>query len=159
MRRIKQYFAVLALFLCACTATQTTPLPTSPKASLERPIYTPVTPVEAPTAFTHTVKQQEIDGVRYILIREEDSKKVMQAYVSAESNTDLVRKLDELNRLRVEQLNTTIDILELEELRNEKLKTYINEDQRLREEMQRNTVYEMWLWRAMTAVGLAVGIW
>jgi hypothetical protein len=147
------------VFLSACTATKNYAPTMLPSSTLERPTYDPVTPVYVPQAFEHDTINMEYQGKQYVLVHVDDVPKIMQAYVSAESNAGVVEELDKLNDLRVQQINILADVMELEELRSQKLKTYIRDEQELRDKQDQNAELELWFWKILAGAGLLIGVY
>ena len=148
---------VLCLFLVGCASAPKTPLPEPIK--LERYEYTDIQPVSTPKPFLYPVEAYTDEaGIEWVKVRSEDANSLLIAFQSAEGNADLVKHLNDLNRLNVDRANALRELIELEEHSRRRLMLRLQEERELNEQNLKQLRYDVWMWRIAALLGLAVGL-
>lgn len=150
-------FILSLLLLAGCAAQKPAALPEPIK--LERYEYTDIQPVSTPKPFLYPVEAYTDEaGIEWVKVRSEDANSLLIAFQSAEGNADLVKRLNDINRLNVDRANALRELIELEEHSRRRLMLRLQEERELNEQNLKQLRYDVWMWRIAALLGLAVGL-
>lgn len=159
-----RYLIFLLLFLIAgCATNQPAPVEKEKEPSIKDMVakleHSPIDPNTIPDGFTHDVKKYtDPNGKVWVLVDPDDLNKIRQAYLSAEGNADLVKRLNEINRLTVDKANLIRELAILEEYQTKRMKLRLDEEREYGELREKQLQQDVLWWKIATILGLAVGL-
>lgn len=148
---------LIAISCVGCvSAPETKPLPNIWK-DLKPTVYTRVNPIAVPDKPVAYVVVDK-DGNRHSAFKPEDLRNLKLAFNSAQTNADLVRKLDVVNELIVIKLNLMEELRALEEYKSAKLENdLIRQDAKAERDLLSSKIEKV-SWQIVGILALIVGL-
>ena len=149
--------ALISLSSIACTSVPEPKELPNIWENLKKTEYADVKPIEVPNKPTSYVVVGS-DGKEYASFDPQDLQALKKAFAAAESNSDLVVKLNSLNQLLVQKLNLMEELVALEEYKSARLENELAKADYNAEKQQTAAKIEKTSWQIVSILALLVGL-
>ncbi len=155
---IRTLILLLCMTIFGCTTQQVKrELPQT--QLVEKFEYTEIKPVDVPEPIsTDLGTYTDENGTTWALIDPNELYKIEQAYVSSESNAELVKQSNEIMRLLVQRGNLVIQLAKLEEYRANKMQIMLDDERESAKEQQLRSDIENLTLKILAALALAASL-